>query len=303
MDISKRVAMMVLLIIFTFAALNLAFTFTQSKQLSKVSEIEQMDTLENVERVQNTVATEQDYLDNMVQDWAGWDDTYRFIDDKNPEYINTNLQNQTLYGLKVNVMIFVDDTGSVVYTKSIDLNTGEEKPISEKLLEMVEKGYFSAKSEDDIKRGCILLDENPMLVSCHPILKTSYEGPVKGTLIFGRYFDDTLLSSFKESTRSSLYVYRIDEKMPSDIQTALEKLQGNSNRPIVKPLSQENVSGYFGLRDFLGKPAVIIRADFPRTLYSSFKNVLDYMYLFLTFAELMLLGGFWAVQLVPLFDG
>ncbi|WP_394296562.1 CHASE4 domain-containing protein [Methanosarcina soligelidi] len=95
-DISKKVLIITLLI---FTVLTASFTFTHNMQLSNFLELERADTFENVERVQNAVATEQSYLDYIVQDWACWDDTYQFIEDKNPEYIQVDLQIKRSAGL------------------------------------------------------------------------------------------------------------------------------------------------------------------------------------------------------------
>ena len=256
-------------------------------QLSNFLELEQEDTLKNVERVQNAVSTEQGYLDYIVQDWACWNDTYQFIDDKNPKYINVNLQNQTLAGIKVDMMLFVNDSGSLVYAKSIDVNTGEEKPVPEELLKMVEDGTLLTQSKDSNKSGFVLLDQDPMFIACHPILTTTYQGPVKGTLIFGRYFDSTLLDSFKEVTRSSLMMYRVDRDMPSDFQEKINNFSELPGIPLVEPLSEDKIAGYFELRDISGNPALIMRADFPRELYLNGEKTLNYMYFFLLLTGLM----------------
>ncbi|MGA9187459.1 MAG: CHASE4 domain-containing protein [Methanosarcina sp.] len=250
-------------------------------------ELEQEDTLKNVERVENAVSTEQGYLDYIVQDWACWNDTYQFIDDKNPKYINVNLQNQTLAGIKVDMMLFVNDSGSLVYAKSIDVNTGEEKPVPEELLKMVEDGTLLTQSKDSNKSGFVLLDQDPMFIACHPILTTTYQGPVKGTLIFGRYFDSALLDSFKEVTRSSLMMYRVDRDMPSDFQEKINNFSELPGIPLVEPLSEDKIAGYFELRDISGNPALIMRADFPRELYLNGEKTLNYMYFFLLLTGLM----------------
>ena len=263
-DISRKVLIITLLI---FAVLTAAFTLTHNMQLSNFLELEQTNTLQDVGKVRNAVSTQQGYLDYINQDWAYWDDTYKFIEDRNQNYTNVNLQNQTLAGIKVNVMLFVNNSGSLVYAKSVDIYTGEEKPIPEKLLKMVEDGTLLSKSEEDKKSGFVLLDEDPMFISCHPILTTNYTGPVRGTLIFGKYFDDTVLNDFKDAASSSLLMYRVDREMPPDFQTKLENLSENPDRTIVEPLSEERVAGYFELRDISGKPALIMRADFPRDLY------------------------------------
>ncbi len=256
-------------------------------QLSNFLELEQTDTLENVERVQNAVATEQSYLDYIVQDWACWDDTYQFIDDKNQEYIDVDLQNQTLAGINVNVMIFVDNSGEVVYVKSVNTHTVEEAPVPEKLLAMIEDGSLLTKGENDTISGFVLLDEDPMFIACHPILTTNYEGPSKGTLIFGRYFDDALLESFKIVTRSSLLMYRTDEQMPADFQMKIKNVSENPEKIVVEPLGENKIAGYFGLKDINGQLALLIRADFPRELYLHSKKTLNYMYFFLLLTGLM----------------
>lgn len=283
-DISKKVLLITFLI---FGVLTAAFTLTHNMQLSNFLELEKVDTADNVERVQNVISTEQGYLNRTVQDWACWDDTCSFVEDKNPNYTEVNLQNQTLTGIKVNVMLFVNKSGSVVYAKSVDMYTGEEKPIPKKLLRMVEDGTLLSKSENDKKSGFVLLDEDPMFVACHPILTTKYNGPMKGTLIFGRYFDDVLLNDFKDSTRSSLLMYRIDEDLPPDFQTKLKSLSENQDRIIVEPLSENKVAGYFELLDVSGKPALVMRADFPRELYKYGEKTLNNMYFFLLLTGLM----------------
>lgn len=110
---------------------------------------------------------------------------------------------------------------------------------------------------------------------------------MKGTLIFGRYFDDVLLNSYKESTRSSLLMYTVDEDLPLDFQTKLKSFSENPNITIVEPLSENTVAGYFELLDVSGKPALIMRADFPRELYEYGEKTLDNMYFFLLLTGLM----------------
>ncbi len=283
-DISKKVLIITLLI---FAVLTAAFTFTHNMQLSNFLELEAGDTLENVERVQNAVATKQGYLDYSVRDWACWDDTCQFVKDQNQEYIDVDLQNETLAGIDVNLMLFVNGSGTLVYAKSIDIETEEEVPVPAGLLELIEDGTLLTEEEDDEISGLILLDEGPMFIACHPILTTKYEGPVRGTLIFGRYFDSGLLESFKELTCSSLLMYRVDEEMPPDFVSEYSKATEVSRRIMVEPLSEERVAGYFELNDIAGEPALIIRADFPRDLYSHGKKTLDYMYFFLLLTGLL----------------
>ncbi len=277
-DISKKVLIITLLI---FTALSTAFIFTHSMQLSTFLELEQTTTLENVERVQNAISTEQGYLDYLVADWACWNETYRFVQDGNQEFIDETIDNETLEGLKLDVMIFVNNSGTVVYAKSADSETGEENQVSNSLLKLIENKTLTVKSENESIRGFALLDEGPMYVSCYPLLMTNGQGPMKGTLIFGRYFDNSLIDSLEKSTRSSLLMYRVDKNMPSDFKIKLNNLPISPFGTIIEPLSEDRVAGYFELEDTSGKPALVIRADFPRDLYKHGEKTLNHMYLFL----------------------
>lgn len=288
MDISRKVLIITLL---TFTILTTVFTFVYNTQLQNFMELEQTDVLTDVERVQKIVSNEQEHLDYIVQDWACWNDTYIFVENGSQNFIDINIQNETLATLKSNVMVFVNNSGDIVYAKSVDIYTGEERSVPEDLLRMIENGTLLCKSENDKTRGFVLLDEGPMYVSCYPILTTNYTGPMKGTLIVGRYFDSVLLESLKEDTRSSLMIYRVDEPMPPEFQTKLHNFSTYTDSTFVEPLNEERVAGYFELKDVLGKPAVIVRADFPRDLYSHGAKTLNYMYLLLLLTGLMTSAG------------
>ena len=283
-DISKKVLLVTLLI---FAVLTAAFTLTYSMQRSNFLELEQVDTLENVERIQNAISTEQRYIDRTAHDWACWDDTYKFIKDRNLEYIYKNLQDQTLAGIKLHVTLFVNESGDVVYAKSIDANTSKRTKFPEELLSLVEDGTLLTRTENETISGFVLLEESPMFIACHPILTSNSKGPVRGTLIFGKYFDEALLASFEDATCYSLTMYRTYEELPADVRSQIKSFSDFPDRPIIIPENDERIAGFFELEDISGKPALIIKADFPRRLYSNGERILDNMYFFLLLTGLM----------------
>ena len=287
-DISKKVLIITLLI---FAVLTAAFTLTHSLQLSNILELEHNDTLKNVERVQNAVSVEQLNLNYLVADWACWNEAYRFVIDRNQTFIDETILNQTLSGLKLNVIIFVNNSGSVVYAKSVNIYTSKEEPIPQDLLKLIKDGTLVTKSENETIRGFVLLKKDPMFISCHPILTTDMKGPMRGTLIFGRYFDPALLNNLENNTRSPLLMYRVDEEMPPDFKTKLNKFSEYPEKTIIEPLSEERVAGYSEFTDVLGRPAFIVRADYPRDLYAHGESALNQMYLFLLLTGLMTGAG------------
>jgi len=283
-DISRKVFIITLLIC---AVLTAAFTLTHNMGLSNSLELERVDTLQNVGRIQNTISLQQRDLDYLVADWACWNESYRFVEDRNQRFIDETIKNETLSVLKLNVLIYVNDSGSVVYAKAVDIGTAEQQPVPKDLLKLIKDKTLLTKSKNETFRGFVLLDKDPMFISCHPILTTEYQGPVKGTLIFGRYFDKPLLDSFSNATHISLSKYRVDRDMPLDFQTKLKNFSELSDKTIIEPIDKEKVAGYFELRDTSGQPALIIRADFPRDLYLRSERTVNYIFSFLMLTGLM----------------
>lgn len=287
-DISKKV---IIIVVFIFIVHVAAFTFIYNIQLSNSLEIEKADTLDNIEILKKSIHTEQAYLDKLIQDWACWDDSYKFILDGNQQYIDANLQNQTFTQIEVNTIIFANNNGSIVYSKSLDFDTAEEEPTPNGLLKLIKDGTLLTRSQNDSVNSLVLLDKNPMLISCYPILTTEGNGPVEGTLIFGRYFDRELLDHFKEITNFSIVMYRVDREMPSDFQTKIRSFSESPDRTIMENVNEGRNAGYFELKDVTDQPAVIIRADFPRNIYLNEKKALDQMYFFLLLTGLLTVIG------------
>ena len=67
-------------------------------------------------------------------DWANWDDSYNFVQDRNEAYIESNLYPESLATINVNMLLFIDTSGQLVYGKAIDLQSLEEKPVPQDLI-------------------------------------------------------------------------------------------------------------------------------------------------------------------------
>ena len=61
----------------------------------------------NGQRAINEIGDTLSTLNATVGDWAPWDDTYIFVEDRNEAYVESNLTVSTLANLQVNFMIFI----------------------------------------------------------------------------------------------------------------------------------------------------------------------------------------------------
>jgi PAS domain S-box-containing protein len=254
------------------------YAVSQSILMGSFLELEEQNTQKNVGRAQNALSDDISSLVTMTRDWGTWDDTYNFIENANTEYIEANPTDETIKGLRVNVMLFINSSGQIVFSKAFDLQKEQEMPVPQSLLGYISPGSILVHHPDTNSsvNGIILLPEGPMLISSEPILTSQREGPIRGALVWGRYLDSAEIDMLAKTTSLSLTVHRLDEpQMPSDFAAARLSLSGD--KPIfVHPLNGESVAGYALVEDIYGTPVLMLRADMPRSIYQQGQSSLLY---------------------------
>jgi sensor domain CHASE-containing protein len=123
--------------------------------------------------------------------WAARDDTYAFIKDINSDYIRSNIADRTFTALGINLMLFMNSYGRIVYAKAYDPQSRNLTQVPDGLQEQLSLYGFcpGCLDKQSIYSGIILLSDGPMLIVSHPILTSNREGPSRGRLIMGRYLD------------------------------------------------------------------------------------------------------------------
>ncbi len=85
-----------------------------------VAQGEDLKARRDIQRVQAVWSDRLDTLDEVVHDWASWDDTYAFVEDANAKYIESNLVDETFRHLHINIIVFVHSSGRVVFCRAFD---------------------------------------------------------------------------------------------------------------------------------------------------------------------------------------
>ncbi len=237
--------------------------------MRSLNELEEQNTTRNVERVLDALSGNILNLNMLAGDWASWDDTHAFIVDGNDEYIKANLVDSTFPEIDLNLILYIDTSGYIVYGKCFDLGSGTEVPVPVGILEHIQPDsvLLDHEDEDSSLTGILLLPEGPLLLASRPILTSEFEGPIRGTLIMGRYLDSTQIDRLARKTHLSLAVHRLDQPQTEpDIQAALAQV--SEEQPIFRRvLNSEFMAGYVAVDDIYGNPALLWRVDVPREIY------------------------------------
>lgn len=261
-----------LLVVFITTAILIAALHVLARYvvMQSFAEHERDHIRESMVRCSHALAREIEALDRMNRDWAWWDDTYEFIKDRNKAYELSNMTDATFEGLGLDFMVFVNRAGEVVLGMTRIADKGLEARLPQGLEQHLGVSSLLVALRDPGSRvsGLLLLPEAPALVSSRPIVRSTGEGPVRGALVAGRFLDGEEIQELADTVMLSLRAVRADEPMPSpDFEEARTSLAGQGDISMLQK-SRDIMQGYVLLEDIYGRPALILRAEMPRTTYA-----------------------------------
>ncbi|MEP0916997.1 ATP-binding protein [Leptolyngbya sp. DQ-M1] len=228
---------------------------------------EEQSARESLQGVLNLFTKDQEAFTARYSDWSAWDDTYQFIQDRNDAYLKSNLVPEQLASLKVNLALFVDVQGRIVYGTGFDLKTKQLQPIPSLPKPLTKQLLLEQARTNGPVTGIFVLPEGPMLMTCQPILTSEGKGPVRGVLIFGRYIDADAIANLSKITRFPLQLYSLKNSYhPPDV-AATRSALSVQNPLLIHPLTETTLVGYGQLTDLNHQPALLLRIEIPRKLY------------------------------------
>ncbi|MEB3178831.1 MAG: CHASE4 domain-containing protein [Nostocaceae cyanobacterium] len=268
--------------------------------MNSIRTAEEQNTRQVVDGVLSIIAqTQADFSDRFV-DWSQWNDTYEFIE-KKPEtsYKQSNLNPETLANMQVNLVLYINSSGQLVYGTGLDIAKQQKIPIPEAIKPQITPNSFLLRSPNNPERqkiltGLVLLPTGPMLLTSQPILTSRGTGPIAGTLIFGRYLNMRKIEQL--SSRYHLTMWAInDPKMPADFRSALAAFTPEQ-KIFIRTANKQVICGYTIIYDIYNHPAVVLRTDVPRTIYQ--QGITHLRYLLISLAIVFLIFGAAAVLLL-----
>jgi PAS domain S-box-containing protein len=269
-----------LIIGITLAGLTSVLYITSSNiLLGSLKKAEEQETRQVVKGVLSVFTQNEDDFNSRFADWSAWDDAYTFIEDANEEFINSNLVAAGLGNLKVNLALFINTSGKIVFGTGLDTNKGETIPIPEDLKPHLTLNdiLLQHPTLESIHSGIILLSSGPILITSQPIRTTQRTGPIRGVLIFGRNLDAAAIERVSKITRFPLTVHSINEpNLPKDFET-IRTVLSEKNQILVRPMNEDTIGGYALVKDIYNQPALLLRVDVPRETYKQGQTSLQYL--------------------------
>lgn len=90
------------------------------------ADLEERDVRANVSRVVKALNVQLDAISTIASGYSMWDDTYRFVSERNQDFIDLNLMDTTFTDYQINTVLYLDNDLQIVFEKAVDLVSGTE---------------------------------------------------------------------------------------------------------------------------------------------------------------------------------
>ena len=234
---------------------------------SRYSDLENDQAARDVDRVRETVDLELARLDSTARDWSAWDDTYEFVLGENDAYIEANLADETLVNLSVDTMIFFDAEGALLYAKAVDTE-GVDAPVSPEVVEVVSNsnGLIDFGDENDSLSGILTTQAGAIMVASRPVVTSDGLGPIAGTFVFVRMFDERFVGQLESVTKLSLDTFAVPEGVAAE-----------PGQDTLEPLNSEILTASTVLAAVDGTQGIGLELELPRSVYAEGQKTLRYL--------------------------
>jgi len=257
---------------------------------SSFEELEREQAIRNMERAQNAIREELHKLDEVIVDWAVWDDAHLFMQGKAKDFVASNLNDRTLASLHLRAIVFLDRTGRTVWGTGFDHTHGVKTPLPEGLMARLEPAslLLQAKSSEERVKGLVLLPQGMLLLASCPISGSEGVGESSGTLVMLRPLGEQEAVAISERIRLPLRIERADSPLSADLVQFFQKDKRGIN---VGPLSEDYYTGLIEMPDIWGSPALRLVLRSPRDIMNRGDQALLSSHLWVAFGSAFFLAA------------
>ncbi|HVV81633.1 MAG TPA: CHASE4 domain-containing protein [Kofleriaceae bacterium] len=229
---------------------------------------ERSDTVAKVEATRAIVASMADEFGERSTDWSDWDETSRFIADRDQAYLDANVDYGSFTSIGWDLFMIVRADGTQLVAVARDRQAGVLVPAPADLQRYLPALLRGAADDAPLIAGLALVDGRPMLLASRAIRNTDRSRPaVAGRLIIGQLIDDAWLRRLARFTLLDVAFTPLPAlagAAPRDRRAA--ELLAGSGRVHIAAASDRVIDGWALLPDLTGAPIVLLRVERDRAI-------------------------------------
>jgi two-component system, NtrC family, sensor kinase len=206
------------------AFLVAVYAIGRATLLPSFLELEAAHAVANLERGTAALQNEISFVGDFAGDWSGWDDTYAFVTDRNPDYAKSNLDNNAFRPDSFDFLSFINLKGEEVWRGcEVDgerqvisqLPTGKW-PLQHKLLQV--------HGADECTSGIVMTNCGALLVASRPIVDSARKAVANGWLVMGRFLTPARQQKLAQQTGLKLTIASVATGLDAQEVAVIERL-------------------------------------------------------------------------------
>ena len=247
------------------------YSLAREVLLRGYAHIEENFARENIARAESALSNELATLDRGTYEYSSWDQTCAYMKGKDPGYTRSEFPLSTFKQLNLSFVAIFDNAGKPVFERAVDPSFTSVIPMPEGLEPHLLPGspLLSPGISSGRVSGILILPSGPALINSRPILTSDDQGPVLGTLIFGRLLNEEDVQHLGQITHLPVEIVRVD----SPASLSLPIPPGRPSIPglvdsgySIQPLDGDSIRATTVLDDIYGHPAIQVRVTMVRTI-------------------------------------
>ena len=251
--------------------------------LSMDEEISQQNVIRAFSEINHRLIS----LRTLTAEWSVWDDTYAYMAGEYPEYIENNIFDQSFTTLNINFMLFYDTDGHLFYGEGYDIIRNKNIDIPSELTKIFAGDAFREERLTIGMTGIISTDNKKLLICALPIQKSDWRGS-NGTLMIGRYLDDSIVNEINKSLVYPLSPIDRNNLDPYTNRLISNAVENNQNIFIGHSPDKNIIEAYGLYGDIYGDPAFIFNISAPLQIYRQGRETIMFILLYLAGAGVII---------------
>lgn len=217
-----------------------------------VDAIEGSSAAEKMEQLRNHIHAQKRQLSHIAVDWGCWDDAYRFMQDNNDEFVQTNLRQQMLAKLNLSSIAYVSRDATRVDMVENDTDSRQADQPAEahhffarltgRLMDSMEEGLA----------GILTIGDMPYIIAAQKIRDTAMLLPANGVVVMTRAMDPDFIKDVEHDTLLFFAILPVEafDTLPvvADEATSFKTVREDGA-----------INSYSVMRDVFGNAAICLR--------------------------------------------
>ncbi|EPY2275906.1 EAL domain-containing protein [Clostridium sporogenes] len=273
----------IILLIF-LVSIIITSIFSETYIIKKFNNIEIKYNVSKTEQLLKLINKDIESTYDLNKDYAIWDDTYKFINDKNNNYIETILKESSIFkNFNIDLILFVNKNNDIVFQQYYNKN---------KRLDKKNIDYISSIAISDIKnttplKGLKKLDDSLFLITSSPVTDSLNSKAPNGVMIFIKFLTkENINKIYGNNTNFEI----IDYKNLYNViykKNHISIVEGNDNL----------IESYGLIRDIFNNNAFMLKLNITRDIYFAAKENIKF-FVFVIF----ILGIFMSILLIKILN-